>query len=123
VGRYHVIHALRSTSGRATHSFKQARYFDATPDPLQSRLSPVTHVARGKNIPRFLIPHVADPPLTTTQSQRLAAALQEAGVPAKAHAAAETNHTKLNSDLGLPTTRRQKKVFELLSRAVNDTAD
>lgn len=92
-------------------------------DQRQSRLSPVTHVARGKSIPRFLILHVADHPLTTSQSQRLAAALQEAGVPAQAYAAAGTNHTKINSALGLPGDETTKEVFEFLSRAVNGTAD
>lgn len=92
-------------------------------DQLQSRLSPVAHVARGKNIPRFLIPHVADHPLTTSQSERLAAALREAGVSAKACAAAGTNHSRINSELGLPGDETTKEVFEFLSRAVNGTGD
>jgi acetyl esterase/lipase len=92
-------------------------------DQLQSRLSPVTHVATGKNIPHFLILHVADHLLTTSQSQRLAAALREAGVSAKAYAAVGTNHSKINSDLGLPGDETTQEVFEFLSRAVNDTAD
>jgi acetyl esterase/lipase len=92
-------------------------------DQLQSRLSPVTHVARGKNIPRFLILHVADHPLTTSQSERLAAALREAGVPAKACAAAGTDHTRINSELGLPDDETTQEVFEFLSRAVNGAAD
>src|SRR5262249_9811356 len=87
-------------------------------DQLQTRLSPVTHVARGKNIPRFFIPHVADHALTTSQSERLAAALREAGVPAKASAAAGTNHTRINSELGLPRDETTKEVFEFLSRAL-----
>ena len=92
-------------------------------DQLQSRLSPVTHVARGKDIPRFLILHVADHPLTTSQSQRLAAALREAGVSAKVCAAAGTNHSKINSELGLPGDETTDEVFEFLSRAVNGGAD
>jgi len=92
-------------------------------DQMQSRLSPVAHVATGKNIPRFLIPYVADHPLTSSQSQRLAAALREAGVSAKAYAAAGTNHGKINSDLGLPDDKTTQEVFEFLSRAVNDMAD
>src|SRR5205085_1870429 len=53
----------------------------------QKELSPVTHPAKGKNIPPFLILHVADRPETKGQSQRLVKALQEAGVPAKAYPA------------------------------------
>lgn len=92
-------------------------------DQLQSRLSPVTHVATGKNIPRFLIVHVADHPLTTSQSQQLAAVLRKAAVSAKAYAAAGTNHSKINSDLGLPGDEPTKEVFGFLSRAVNGTVD
>ena len=92
-------------------------------DQLQSRLSPVTHIARGKNIPRFLIPYVADHPLTSSQSERLAAVLGEAGVPAKAYAAAGTDHTRINSELGLPDDKPTQAVFEFLSRAVSGRAD
>lgn len=92
-------------------------------DQMQKRLSPVTHVATGKQIPRFLILHVADHPLTTSQSERLAGALQEAKVSAKAYAATGTNHSKINSDLGLPDDETTREVFEFLGRAVNDTAD
>src|SRR5262249_42571928 len=44
----------------------------------QKDLSPVTHVAKGKDIPPFLILHVADHPETKVQSQRLVKVLQEA---------------------------------------------
>lgn len=40
-------------------------------EKMQKELSPVTHVAKGKNIPPFLILHVADHPETKAQSQRL----------------------------------------------------
>jgi len=64
--------------------------------------SAVTHVARGKGIPPFLILHVAGHPDTTAQAQRLAAVLGAAGVPAKLHVGRETTHAKINADLGLP---------------------
>src|SRR5207237_4536192 len=67
----------------------------------QADLSPVTHAAKGKNIPPFLILHVADHPETKAQSQRLAKALQEAGVPATAYPAEGKNHTTINADLRL----------------------
>src|SRR5206468_2210249 len=54
----------------------------------QKALSPVTHVARGKNLPPFVILHVADHPETKGQSQRLVKALEQAGVSANAFAAA-----------------------------------
>src|SRR5262245_27385010 len=54
-------------------------------EELQKELSPVTHVARGKHIPPFLILHVANHPETRGQSRRLAEALRAAGVRATAY--------------------------------------
>ena len=64
--------------------------------------SAVTHVAKGKGIPPFLILHVAGHPDTTAQAQRLAAVLAGVGVAAKVHAGRETTHVKINADLGMP---------------------
>ena len=64
--------------------------------------SAVTHVAKGKDIPPFLILHVAGHPDTTAQAQRLAAVLEGAGVSTKVHAGRETTHVKINADLGMP---------------------
>jgi acetyl esterase/lipase len=80
----------------------------------QKDLSPVTHVARGKHIPPFLILHVADHRETRAQSQRLVKALQEAGVSAKAYPAEGTNHVKLNDDLGPPDDKATQALFEFL---------
>ena len=84
----------------------------------QKELSPVTHVARGKHIPPFLILHVADHPETRLQSQRLAKALNEAGVPAKAYPAEGKNHTTINADLGKPDDGPTRALFEFLAGAL-----
>jgi arylformamidase len=81
----------------------------------QRDLSPVTHVAKGKHIPPFLILHVADHPETKAQSQRLAKALQEASVPARAYPAEGKTHTTINSDLGLPDDEPTQALFEFLA--------
>ena len=80
----------------------------------QKDLSPVAHVARGKDIPPVLILHVADHPETKLQSQRLAKALQEAGVPAKAYPAEGKTHETINADLGLPDDKPTGELFEFL---------
>jgi acetyl esterase/lipase len=80
----------------------------------QKDLSPVTHVAKGKDIPPFLILHVAEHPETKAQSQRLARALQEAGVSAKAYPAEGKNHITINADLGLPDDKPTQALFEFL---------
>jgi acetyl esterase/lipase len=81
----------------------------------QKELSPITHVARDKNIPPFLILHVADHPETKAQSQRFAKALQEVGVSAKAYPAEGTNHIRINAELGLPDDQPRKELFEFLA--------
>jgi acetyl esterase/lipase len=87
-------------------------------EKMQKELSPVTHVARGKNIPPFLILHVADHPETKAQSQRLAKALQAAGVPATAYPAEGKNHATINADLGLPDDRPTQEMFRFLGRVL-----
>mgnify|MGYP002623682156 CR=1 FL=1 len=64
--------------------------------------SAVTHVAKGKGIPPFLILHIAGHPDVTAQARRLGSVLQAAEVPATVFAAPETTHNKLNQNLGLP---------------------
>src|SRR6185436_11938997 len=66
----------------------------------QRDLSPATHVAKGKNIPPFLILHVADRPETKAQSHWLADKLKDAGVSAKVVAAEGTTHGTINANLG-----------------------
>jgi arylformamidase len=84
----------------------------------QKNLSSVTHVAKGKNIPPFLILHVADHPETKAQSQRLVKVLQGAGISAKAYPAEGKNHTTINNDLGLADDRPTQEMWEFLGTAL-----
>lgn len=77
--------------------------------------SAVTHVAKGKGIPPFLILHVAAHPDTTAQAQRLGAVLKEAGIETTVFGAADTNHVKLNDDLGLPDDPATKALDAFLT--------
>jgi arylformamidase len=80
----------------------------------QKDLSPVTHVAKDKNIPPFLILHVAEHPETKGQSQRLAKALRDAGVSARAYPAEGKNHGTINSEVGLPDDKPTRALYEFL---------
>ena len=84
-------------------------------DESHRELSPVTHVAKGKGIPPFLILHVADRPDTKAQSHWFADKLKEAGVPAKVVAAEGKTHGTINSDLGMPDDKPTQEVFEFLA--------
>ncbi len=75
----------------------------------------VTHVAKDKGIPPFLILHVAAHPDTSAQAQRLGAALKDASIPTTVFGAKDTNHSKLNDDLGLPDDPATKALTEFLS--------
>lgn len=70
-------------------------------DPAKHReFSTVTHVARNKGIPPFLILHIAGHPDTGAQARRLAAVLGAAGISAKVVAAREATHASINNDIG-----------------------
>ena len=84
-------------------------------DPAKHKdFSAVTHVAGGKDIPPFLILHVAGHPDVTAQAQRLGNALKDAGVPVRVFGARETTHNRLNADLGKPDDPATKAVYEFL---------
>jgi acetyl esterase/lipase len=77
--------------------------------------SAVTHVAKGKGIPPFLILYVADHPDTSAQARRLAKVLKESEIPATAFGAKETNHTTLNDNLGVPGDPAWKALEDFVS--------
>ena len=88
-------------------------------DPAKHKdFSAVTHAAKGKNIPPFLILHVAGHPDVTAQARRLGNVLREAGVPVTVFGARETTHSKVNADLGRPDDPSTKAVFEFLAKAL-----
>jgi acetyl esterase/lipase len=107
---YDVPMQIATVEQRRADSYKR-KFGDAE---SQKDLSPVTHVATGKGIPPFLILHVADHPETKAQSQRLAKALTESGVSAKAYPAEGKNHGSINADLGVPDDKPTKELFEFV---------
>ncbi len=88
-------------------------------DPAKHRdFSAVTHVAKGKGIPPFLLLYVADHPYTSAQAQRMASLLKEAGVPVTPFGAKETTHNKINADLGLSHDPATKALFDFVGKAL-----
>jgi arylformamidase len=77
--------------------------------------SAVTHVAKGKGIPPFLILYVADHPDTSAQARRLTSVLKGAEIPAAAFGARETNHSKLNEALGTAGDPATKALDDFLA--------
>ena len=80
--------------------------------------SAVTHVAKGKGIPQFLILYVADHPDTSAQAQRLGAVLNDAGIPATLFGGKETTHTRINENLGQPEDPATIALFQFVDAAL-----
>lgn len=80
--------------------------------------SAVTHVAKDTGIPPFLILYVNGHPDTTAQAQRFNAALQGAGVPVKLFGAKDTDHSKLNENLGKADDPATAELFQFVEQAL-----
>lgn len=80
--------------------------------------SAVTHVAKNKGIPPFLLFYVAGHPDTTAQAERFGAVLKEAGIPVRLFAGRETTHTKINNDLGLADDPATAALFEFTASSL-----
>ena len=103
--------ARRKALGQPNPKFGHYEKFGS--DPVKHRnFSAVNHVARDKGIPPFLLLYVADHPDTSAQARRLASALNEAGIAVKLFGAKDTEHSKINENLGLPDDPSTKAVFE-----------
>jgi arylformamidase len=88
-------------------------------DPVKHRdFSAVTHVAKDKGIPPFLILHIAGHPDTGAQARRLAAVLQAAGISAKVVAGRETTHASINDNIGAPTDPVTAELFAFVAEAL-----
>ena len=84
----------------------------------QKELSPVTHIAKGKNIPPFLILHVAGHPETGGQSQRLVKELKAAGISASAYPSEGKTHGSINADLGKPDDKPTIELYSFLEKVL-----
>ena len=85
-------------------------------DPAKHRdFSAVTHVARNKGIPPFLILHIAGNPDTGAQARRLSDVLQAAGISAKVVAGHEATHASINDNIGAPDDAVTKELFAFVA--------
>ncbi len=79
--------------------------------------SAVTHVAKDKGIPPFLILYFSGNPDTRAQAGRLESVLKAAAIPASSYGKRDSNHSRLNNDLGKtddPATREFYKFLDPL---------
>jgi acetyl esterase/lipase len=84
----------------------------------QRELSAVNHVAPNRGIAPFLLLHVAAHTDTTAQAHRLWDALDQAGIPATLFGAPDTDHVKLDRNLGLGADPATLELFRFMERCL-----
>jgi arylformamidase len=88
-------------------------------DPAKHRdFSAVTHVAKNKGIPPFLILHIGGNPDTGAQARRLAGVLEAAGISARIVVGREATHASLNDNIGAPDDPVTKELFAFVAEAL-----
>jgi arylformamidase len=111
------------TQVRMVEAVQQRPFFDSHRrkfghDAALEDLSAVTHVAREKGIPPFLIIHIADRPESRTglQSHLLATRLiHHGGVSAKVLSVPGKTHVTLDSDLGTPGDATTDSILQFVN--------
>lgn len=90
-----------------------------TTDPAKQKyFSPITHIAKGKHIPPFLVLHVASRADSTGQSKAFAKALNDAGIKATTFGGENKTHGTINKDLGKSNDPPTKAVFEFIEQVL-----
>lgn len=84
----------------------------------QREYSAVNHVAPNRGIAPFLLLHVATHQDTSAQAYRLWQALDIAGIPAQIYGAEDTDHVKLDRNIGLPDDPSTKVLYEFLDKVL-----
>lgn len=104
---------LQTLYGGKMFTFGHRQKFGNDPEKHVD-FSAVTHVAKNKGIPPFLLLYFSGNPDTRAQALRLEAVLKEAGIPARAYGKQDCNHSRLNNDLGLPGDPATEEFFKFL---------
>jgi len=96
--------------------FAKGRYEKAFGKSKETWLnaSPITHVAKNKKIPPFLLVHAGEREASQEQADDLAAALTKAGVTARQFDAPDKNHITLNSDIGEKKDATTKEILAFM---------
>ena len=87
--------------------------FGDDPDK-HAELSAVSHIAEGKHIPPFLILYFRGNLMTSSQSRLLEATLRQSQIPVTIHGKRDTNHQRLNDELGQPDDSATEALYRFL---------
>ena len=80
--------------------------------------SAVTHVAKNKDIPPFLILFFPGNPDTTAQARRLEGVLKQADIQVTSFGKRDSNHRRLNNDLGKPDDPATVEYYKFLDAVI-----
>jgi arylformamidase len=107
---------IPTRSAKAGDSLKKtlAMIFGADKDS-QAQVSPITHVAKNKNIPPFLVIHINLDP-QKAQSEAFVKKLLANGVSARIHPAPNRGHKNLNEEIGKAGDVPTQEMFKFLDR-------
>lgn len=103
----------RTLYGGKMYSFGHRQKFGNDPEKHVD-FSAVTHVKKGKGIPPFLLLYFSGNPDTRAQAEILAKNLNAAEIPARAFGKSDTNHSRLNNDLGKPDDPATEALYKFL---------
>ncbi len=88
-------------------------------DPAKHRaFSTVSHIAKNKGIPPFLIMYVTNDADTSGQANHLGRVLKSHGIPTTLFGGKETTHTKINADLGLADDPGTKALMAFVNQSL-----
>ena len=80
--------------------------------------SAVTHVAKGKGIPPFLLLYFSGNPDTRAQARRLESVLKAEEIPARSYGKRDSNHSRLNNGLGKADDPATQEFYKFLDPLV-----
>ena len=115
-----VTAELRQTLyGGKMYTFGHRQKFGNDPEKHVD-FSAVTHVSPDKGIPPFLLLYFPGNPDTRAQAQRLADVLKKSSVPVTLFGKRDSNHSRLNNDLGKPDDPATEKLFAFLDNLTKE---
>lgn len=109
----------QATYGGKMFTFGHRQKFGNDPEK-HIDFSAVTHVTKDKPIPPFLILYFSGNPDTRAQARRLESVLESADIPARAYGKRDSNHSRLNNDLGKPDDPATEAVLQFLEAQLEE---
>ncbi|MDB4491572.1 alpha/beta hydrolase [bacterium] len=107
----------RTVYGGKMYTFGHRQKFGNDPEKHLD-FSAVTHVAKGKGIPPFLLLYFPGNPDTRAQAEIFAATLKAADIPVTSFGKGDSNHSALNNDLGKPEDPATEAFYKFLDPLV-----